>query len=499
MFLSCLMLPLGAQAQVDIPQTITIAGEIEAFGATATSTLTVEVAMFDVATGGTALWNEEVLVTPNQGYVELELGSVSPLGPAFEGGATHIEIKIGDETLSPRLPISALPYAHQAGNSNRLEGKTLAEIKSEVSAEQANLSELLARIDELEQKVAALEAKTQPLDYNGATKTLSVVDANLAVNNGTGTTTPGGPATESGTGTGNLVIGYTDPAAIQQASHNVVLGSGHTRIQGHNHIISGELHNVTGRGNVVLGGSENKVSGHSNFFSACQSCTANDSDNITAMNSMNVIFEESGSNNFVVQSSPLISGAFTRFTGANNLVLKSAFNALGGSRTTLISSYDITVAESAVGALSFGGMNNSLVGPRAIAIGGQGNTINGPYSLGVGGENNTILGESSLILAGDNNRTSTDSTTILAGRSNNASGLSSVMIGGQNNKAQGNKTITINGSNNVADGIASMLIGGDGNQCLELASDALILGGSNTTCTRQNCSMFTRENATDAP
>lgn len=431
MFLSCLMLPLGAQAQVDIPQTITIAGEIEAFGATATSTLTVEVAMFDVATGGAALWNEEVLVTPNQGYVELELGSVSPLGPAFEGGATHIEIKIGNETLSPRLPISALPYAHQAGNSNRLEGKTLAEIKADLGTgqvDQQTINELMDRIAALESRVIKLEEKTGELSYDADTKTLRLSGANLSIES-------------NFAGTGNLLIGspMADGGNLS-ASHSIIMGNDHGVVAGSNHFVSGQSHNVYGTSNVLLGGSVNTVIGTDNIVASSTGVNFFSDDPTDVRTNNNVIMQAIGP---------------TRIRSSSSLLLNSRFvTSLDAPFAVLIGSQEVSVNPSAIG---------------AVSLGGRGNALNREYVVAIGGQDNTADGEEV------------------------------VMIGGDSNTTQGNKTITINGNNNVAGGTGSILIGGADNKSLGLATDSLIMGGSNTTCTRQNCSMFTRENATDAP
>ena len=403
MFLSCLMLPLGAQAQVDIPQTITIAGEIEAFGANATSTLTVEVAMFDVATGGTSLWNEEVLVTPNQGYVELELGSVSPLGPAFEGGATHIEIKIGNETLSPRLPISALPYAHQAGNSNRLEGKTLAEIKGELGSgqiDQQTIDALMDRIDVLEAKVAELESKTAPMEYNTETKTLEVLGANLAIE-------------QTQPGTGNLLIG--SPLAnvdMFDATHSIIMGQSQY-VTGSGHIISGAGHNVMGTNNTILGGGSNSVQGSDHF--------------LAVSNGMNI--EKDTSNVSVIQS----TGPTYIDASSASLISSWRTSSVSSSLSTIIGSRSGSVTANAIGSVSIGGSGNTIRNNDVVVIGGTDNDATGEEAIVIGGKRNQALGAASIMLNGQDNI---------------AHGLGSMLYGGSNNQcsANANGAIIMSGS-----------------------------------------------------
>ena len=456
MFLSCLMLPLGAQAQVDIPQTITIAGEIEAFGANATSTLTVEVAMFDVATGGTSLWNEEVLVTPNQGYVELELGSVSPLGPAFEGGATHIEIKIGNETLSPRLPISALPYAHQAGNSNRLEGKTLAEIKGELADEQS-VAALIERIEELEEKVAALEAKTAPFEYKPEIKSLILRDSNLVVNTGQ-IHRPGDP----GTGTGNLILGGlfgVSEAAKVTASNSLIMGTNHGLISGSGHIISGGSHNVSGERHVVLGGGSNSISGNDNFVISSTQANVNGANGVFLANSLGTTFGQNANNNVVIQA------GLTIFDGPHNTVINSTLESTTASEMVVIGSKGANVS-----------------GTRATVIGGDSNIASGDKSIIIGGLSNTTSGTNSAAIGGSNNEASGNHSTTLFGTGNTSNGINSTVFFG---------------ANNTANAEGSLVVGGETNQCMPDAENSIIFGGSGNTCTQSHCSFTNSINQTD--
>ncbi|MCD6594685.1 hypothetical protein J7L68_03310 [bacterium] len=75
--------------------------------------------LYDVETGGTAIWNEAHTaasghpVTVTNGLFDVELGTLTPLNIAFDG-TYWLELKVGTETLSPRERMVAVPYAFRA-------------------------------------------------------------------------------------------------------------------------------------------------------------------------------------------------------------------------------------------------------------------------------------------------------------------------------------------------------------------------------------------------
>src|SRR5262245_11759103 len=76
------MLMLGvvvsARAWAGVPQLITEQGRLlDATGAPVTGTVSLAFSIYDVPTGGTALWTETQSATLDDGYFVLQLGSVT--------------------------------------------------------------------------------------------------------------------------------------------------------------------------------------------------------------------------------------------------------------------------------------------------------------------------------------------------------------------------------------------------------------------------------------
>ncbi|MFH1927155.1 MAG: hypothetical protein ABIK79_03125 [Chloroflexota bacterium] len=72
-------------------------------------------ALYDVASGGTALWTETQTVTVENGLFSVLLGSVNPLSPGDFTGSTYLGVKVGaDAEMTPRLQIVSVPYAIHA-------------------------------------------------------------------------------------------------------------------------------------------------------------------------------------------------------------------------------------------------------------------------------------------------------------------------------------------------------------------------------------------------
>lgn len=73
--------------------------------------------LFNVPTGGAALWTETQTAVPvNNGVFEASLGAVTGLTPALFGGASHyLEVEVSpDPAMTPRLPLLMAPSAFRA-------------------------------------------------------------------------------------------------------------------------------------------------------------------------------------------------------------------------------------------------------------------------------------------------------------------------------------------------------------------------------------------------
>ncbi len=82
--------------------------------------------IYNVATGGSAVWTESKSISITNGYFSTALGSINPLSSTvFNGGAKYLGIQIAsDAEMSPRVPLLSTPYAFSAsgidisGNNN---------------------------------------------------------------------------------------------------------------------------------------------------------------------------------------------------------------------------------------------------------------------------------------------------------------------------------------------------------------------------------------------
>lgn len=105
---------LCAVAQADIPKTMALQGRLtDSAGAPLEGNFSVTFKVFDVVSGGPALWQETQTVAASAGLFSTLLGTVTPLTLAFDK-PYWVEIQVGAETLSPRQPLASSPYALRA-------------------------------------------------------------------------------------------------------------------------------------------------------------------------------------------------------------------------------------------------------------------------------------------------------------------------------------------------------------------------------------------------
>lgn len=74
--------------------------------------------IFNVPSGGSALWTETQNVTPDaNGIYNVILGTVTALNLDFNE-PYYLEVSVGGETLTPRIPLTSSPYALRAATAN---------------------------------------------------------------------------------------------------------------------------------------------------------------------------------------------------------------------------------------------------------------------------------------------------------------------------------------------------------------------------------------------
>jgi hypothetical protein len=120
-FTTAMVLPLSSSAAPSaVPNFLAQQGRLfDDSGDPVTGTPQFVFTIYADAAGATSLWTETQSITLDSGYFSTTLGSVTAL-PAtlFNGTTRYLGIKVGtDPEMSPRQPLTSVPYALIAGNA----------------------------------------------------------------------------------------------------------------------------------------------------------------------------------------------------------------------------------------------------------------------------------------------------------------------------------------------------------------------------------------------
>ncbi|MEM1115275.1 MAG: hypothetical protein AAF845_17740 [Bacteroidota bacterium] len=218
-----------ASAQTPLPREIPFQGRLQDSGTPVTAATDVTFALFDVATGGTAIWTETQAVTPDaDGAFAIRLGAVTDL-PDNLGRPLWLEVAVpsggSTQVLGPRTPFGAAPYAL---GLHRL---TITPSTSPFSGYGPNL-------------VGGSPVNTVGPNVGGAT-----------ISGGGGTNNPNTVTEDYGTiggGRDNTTSGFTSTVGGGQSN----TASGDT-----NTIAGGSFNTASSSGSTIGGGSTNTASG----------------------------------------------------------------------------------------------------------------------------------------------------------------------------------------------------------------------------------------------
>lgn len=105
-----------------VPSTLNYQGQLgNAAGVPVNGVVSITFALYDVATGGTAVWSETQSVTVNNGLYYVTLGQTTALAPSMFGVPLFLGIKVGvDAEMSPRSPLSSSATALRAQTADSL-------------------------------------------------------------------------------------------------------------------------------------------------------------------------------------------------------------------------------------------------------------------------------------------------------------------------------------------------------------------------------------------
>ena len=104
--------PRADAAPGDVPALWTQTGRLfDNAGAPVVGDIAMEFALYDLPSGGTALWTEAHTVTLDDGYFIVGLGGTVAL-PALDGTPRYLGIKVGaDPEMTPREELVSVPYS----------------------------------------------------------------------------------------------------------------------------------------------------------------------------------------------------------------------------------------------------------------------------------------------------------------------------------------------------------------------------------------------------
>ena len=121
LLLFCLML----SAYAALPPALNYQGHLtDSNGVPIDGPVNMVFAIYDIDTGGTALWSDTRSVTIDQGVFSIELGgSSNPFPPGLFENPLWMGLSVGaDAEMSPRRPISSVGFSFKADDANTLEG-----------------------------------------------------------------------------------------------------------------------------------------------------------------------------------------------------------------------------------------------------------------------------------------------------------------------------------------------------------------------------------------
>ncbi|RLB86332.1 MAG: hypothetical protein DRH26_17430 [Deltaproteobacteria bacterium] len=113
LFIIISLVSVSSVYSADIPQTLNYQGNLtDNTGQPLSGTKQITFALYDVASGGTALWTETQTVTLKDGLFSVVLGSTKPLNADIFTGETFLGLKVESSAeMGPRQKLTSVAYA----------------------------------------------------------------------------------------------------------------------------------------------------------------------------------------------------------------------------------------------------------------------------------------------------------------------------------------------------------------------------------------------------
>jgi hypothetical protein len=447
------MLP-AAHAQV--PRTMNFQGYLtDNLGDPLDGTYNIGFSLYDVPSGGIALWSEAQSVTVTQGTYNVVLGDGNPLNPADFAWPLWLGVTVeSDPEMTPRLPLTSagyvfnsdnldgldsldfagashshpfseisgtatdaqIPddisinhaatahsatsanYASSAGDADTLDGQHASAFgaAAQVSANQSNIAALQAAVASLQSSVAALETANITLQSQVSSLEARLADFSHFSTSGNDIYITGANLhVRNGTGTTD---GTPNNLGNLIVGYDEPRSSGNNKSGSHN-IVVGKEHNYSSFGGLVVG-RRNEISGGYASVSGGE-------DNVASWYYTSV---SGGTGNTAEEFGASVSG------GADNTASAYAASVSGGTYNNAFGDYAsvsgglINTAYDSYDSISGGAYNNAY-GPYASVSGGTYNNAFGDYASVSGGANNIASGPYSSVV-GDAGNVYVDSTVV---------------------------------------------------------------------------------------
>src|SRR5690606_25383183 len=98
-----------------VPTSFTFTGRLADNGTPFDGGVTLALALYDTASGGTALWTETHSTNATNGFVSVAMGGQAALDETdFDGGDLWLAVTVNGTPLNPRFQIRSVPYAMRA-------------------------------------------------------------------------------------------------------------------------------------------------------------------------------------------------------------------------------------------------------------------------------------------------------------------------------------------------------------------------------------------------
>jgi hypothetical protein len=432
----------------------------------ASDTKTIGVALYGIDVGGSPLYVEtHAGVAITQGRFDLTLGGGVPVTGAFANvsfaQALWLELTVGTETLSPRIPFSTVPYARttlQIGT--QASGKWCSSDGSVINCQQdapGGISTITAGAgltgggSSSTVNLALNTAGAVTLTGNWVNTANPWADDEVAdnltisggsISNSTGSFTSltladgsqgaGKVLVSDASGKGawqNLSSGGTVSSVTASAPLSVTNGTTTPSISLGTVPVNKGGTGATSLTGYLVGNGTGAVTA-----SATIPATAI-SGSFTTLNAATIV---SGSSDNVITAEVQSGTAFIGgggISGSPNKVTDSYGVVLGGYANVVGNNNGV---DDAIGSVVAGGFHNTASGGGDAVIGGGGSTASGGRSSVLGGQNNTASGFQSALVGGDNNSVNSESSVILGGKANTIAGVRSVVGAGFGNRVNGN-------------------------------------------------------------